>query len=130
MNALFPKLLIAVAVIAVAFSLTSCSSTGSSGDDAKALGPTAQAENFERALAKGDCPAVKKIVVAPGEIDCGFVAEAAESMKEIDVETIGYRLTESGKDSATVSLDVGGEKDSLDLVKADGIWFVIFDTAA
>lgn len=51
-------------------------------------------------------------------------------MKQIDVGAIGYRLTASGKESATVGLDVGGEKDSLDLVKVDGTWLVLFDTAA
>lgn len=130
MNGPLAKLLIVAAVIAVTLSLTSCASTGSSGDDSKSLGPAAQSESFERALARGDCPAVKKIVVAPGEIECGSIAEAAESMKEIDLEAIDYQLTDLSKDSATVRLDIGGEKADLELVKADGEWFVLFDSAA
>lgn len=93
-------------------------------------GPAIQAENFERALAKGDCGAVKKIAVGPAEVDCGSILESAESMKGIDVDAIGYRVTDSGKDYATVRLDINGEKSSLDLVKVDGAWFVVFDTAA
>ena len=129
MNGPLAKLLIVVAAV-VAVGLTSCASTGSSSGDSKSLGPAAQAESFERALARGDCPAVKKIVVAPHEIECGSIAEAAQSMKQIDLEAISYQLTDSSKDAATVRLDIGGEKADLELVKADGEWFVLFDTAA
>ena len=88
------------------------------------------AESFERALAKGDCAAVKKIAVAPEEIDCGYIRESTEPMKGIDVDAIGYRITESGKDFATVRLDIDGEKSDLDLVKDGRNWIVLFDTAA
>lgn len=130
MNGPYAKLLIVVAVLVGTVGLTSCASTKTSGDDSKSLGPAAQAEIFERALARGDCSAVKKIVIAPREIECGSIAETAESMKDIDLEAIGYQLLSSSKDSATVRLDIGGEKADLELVKADGEWFVLFDTAA
>lgn len=124
------KLLTVAVLAAIVVAVAGITVNTRSGERSAAPGPLALAQSFERALAKGDCPAVKKLVVAPGEIDCGFIAEAAESMKQIDVGAIGYRLTASGKESATVGLDVGGEKDSLDLVKVDGTWLVLFDTAA
>lgn len=93
-------------------------------------GPAAQVDNFERALAKGDCAAVKKIVAAPEDVDCGSIEEASESMKDVDLDAAVYRLIDSGKDYATVRLEIDGEESNLDLVKDGGSWFVIFDTAA
>jgi hypothetical protein len=130
------KLLAVLGVLVVAAVLTAIALNRESGDKRTSPGttggpgPVARVESFERALAQGDCAAVKKLVVAPGEIDCGSIAEAAESMSGIDVGAIVYRVTDSGEDFATVRVDIEGEKSSLDLVKDGGSWFVIFDTAA
>lgn len=93
--------------------------------------PAAALERFFRALAKGDCAAVKQVVVGPEQIDCGFIGEASGSMDGIDLDAATYTVTDSGDDTATVRADFGGaDKQDLDLVRTDGVWLVIFDTAA
>ena len=93
-------------------------------------GPVGRTERFERALIKSDCVEVKKLVVASDQLDCASLGEISESVKDVDPNGITYKVVESGKDSATVRITVNGEKQNLDLVKQDGTWLVIFDTAA
>ncbi len=91
-------------------------------------GPAARTERFERALIKGDCAAVKKIIL--GQMTCAELNEISQSLQGVNPDKITYKVVESGKDSATVRITVSGERQNLDLVKDEGEWFVIYDTAA
>lgn len=115
----------AVLVILVAGVIAVARHDGGSDD-----GPAARTESFERALIKGDCPAMKKLVVSPDQVDCAELGEMSASVQNVDPDKITYTLIDSGKDTATVQLKILGEKQKLDLVRESGIWLVIFDTAA
>lgn len=111
--------------------LPACSGGTDPKQEPRQSGPAAAVETLERALARDDCAGVKKIVVGPEQIDCGFIAEAAAAMAEVDLDAAIYAVIDVGDDTATVRIDLGdGEKQDLDLVRMSGAWLVIFDTAA
>lgn len=115
---------IVVTVALVVLILVAMRSGGSDGS------PVERAESFERAVFAGDCAGVKAVVVGPEQVDCVVISEGAESLKELDVDAITYTVADSAADSATVRMDIGGEKQDLSLVKVDGRWLVVFDSDA
>ncbi len=125
-----PLGLVASAVVIVVLVVGAFALARSGGSSASDNGPAARTEKFERALIAGDCPAFKKLVVDPDQVDCAELGEMSESVKDLDADKITYKVVDSGKGSATVQLTVEGEKQKLDLVKQSGTWLVIFDTAA
>lgn len=100
------------------------------GDDSapSVPGPAARTEAFERALIKGDCPAFKKLVVAPAQFDCAQLGEMSQSAKDIDPAKISYTVVFKDGESATVRVTMGGEKHNLNLVMVKGQWLVILDS--
>lgn len=112
---------------------------GSEEPKAKPTSPTLSAtehvvRTLWQAVERGDCDAVKRVVVTPSAIDCAQLNEAAGMFvaEGIDLDEARYEDGEKAGDSATVTITWNDTlpKESMDVQRVDGTWLVVFDSAA
>lgn len=96
--------------------------------------PAAAMESLLAALEDGDCAGVKDVVLDPSAVDCTSITESQGSFaaQGLDLDRVTYRTSEIVDDSATVTIDWGGDspEESYDAQRLDGDWKIIFDSAA
>lgn len=134
------KLLAVVSLVVLAACGTSDDPGGksprpsSSTTSAAPSGAAGAVEQLMRALDAGDCPAARKAVLTPAELDCGLVRDSAGSFAEEgnDLADATYTAGPTQGSTARVTIDwgSGNPEESYDVEKVDGRWLVVFDSAA
>ena len=97
-------------------------------------GPEAAVEAMLRAFDAGDCAAVKEVVLAPSEVDCGFVTELSGMFADegVDLDEVELSVADATDDQATVAIDWadGEPEETYEVQRVDGAWKVLLDSAA
>lgn len=84
------------------------------------------------AVERGDCDAVKQVVVTPSAVDCAQLGEAAGMFQAegIVVGEARFEDAESAGDSATVTITWNATlpSETMGVQRVDGEWLAVFDS--
>lgn len=102
--------------------------SASATDAAASSAAVAAVRTYLRAADAGDCPAVKKVVLLPEQVECSDVRTGAGQWSEdgTDLATVPMSAEVTGEEDAAVTVTwPSGDDDTWDLQRVDGAWLVV-----